>query len=231
MRDAAGSDGGENDFLARATKILGIEPRTVSGDDEADLAFSGGLLGLGLSGPVTAFDVGGGSSELIVGVAGSGVATVERRRSLDMGSVRLFERHMRSDPPSAFEMANVSAFALDQLLAVPPPPPGRPLVGMAGTVTTLAAIARRIDPYDPERIHGMRLRAEEIVELGRRLVEMPLARRVELPGLEPKRADVIPVGAAIVSAIVAWARAPEIIVSDRGVRWGLALRLCQGRWI
>jgi len=231
MRDAAGAAGENNNFLARAAEILGVEPRVVSGDIEADLAFSGGLLGLGLSGPVIAFDVGGGSSELIVGVAGPGVATVERRRSLDVGSVRLFERHVRSDPPSAFEMSNVSAFALDQLLAVPPPPPGRPLIGMAGTVTTLAAIARRIDPYDPERIHGMRLRADEITELGRRLMEMPLAHRVELPGLEPKRADVIPVGAAIVSAIVAWAKAPQIVVSDRGVRWGLALRLCQGSWI
>jgi exopolyphosphatase/guanosine-5'-triphosphate,3'-diphosphate pyrophosphatase len=230
MRDAAASDGGENDFVARAAKILGVEPRIVSGAVEADLAFSGGLLGLGLSGPVTAFDVGGGSSELIVGVAGPGAAVVERRQSLDMGSVRLFERHVRSDPPSAFEMSNVSAFALDQLLAVSPPPPGRPLVGMAGTVTTLAAIARQVVPYDPERIHGMLLSTEEIGAIGRRLVELPLARRAELPGLEPKRADVIPVGATIVSAIVSWARAPQIVVSDRGVRWGLAIRLCQGRW-
>jgi exopolyphosphatase/guanosine-5'-triphosphate,3'-diphosphate pyrophosphatase len=222
-RPEGGRDGS---FVARAAEILGVEPRVVSGAEEAELAFSGGLLGLGLSGPVTAFDVGGGSSELIVGVDGR----VVRRQSLDMGSVRLFERHVRSDPPSAHEMSIVSAFALDQLLAVPPPPAGQPLVGMAGTVTTLAAIARQVDPYDPARIHGMRLSAGEIAETARRLTELPLARRVALPGLDPKRADVIPVGAALVNAIVAWARAPEIIVSDRGVRWGVALRLCQNRW-
>ena len=237
MRDA--SPAGENSqspraegsrdksFVARAAEILGVEPRVVSGAEEAELAFSGGLLGLGLTGPVTAFDVGGGSSEVIVGVAG---ATVMRRQSLDIGSVRLFERHVRSDPPSAHEMSIVSAFALDQLLAVQPPPAGQPLVGMAGTVTSLAAIARQVDPYDPARIHGMRLSAVELAETARRLTELPLAHRVALPGLDPKRADVIPVGAALVNAIVAWARASEIVVSDRGVRWGVALRLCRNDW-
>jgi exopolyphosphatase/guanosine-5'-triphosphate,3'-diphosphate pyrophosphatase len=229
MRDASGGTA-PSPFIARATEILGVAPRVISGDDEADLAFAGGLSGLELSGPITAFDVGGGSSELIEGTASAQQTRVARRQSLDVGSVRLFERHVKSDPPSAFEMANVSAFAVDQLLAVPRPPAGVPLVGMAGTVTTLAAIARRMDPYDPARIHGMRLASTEIADISRQLIAMPLAERTKLPGLEPKRADVIPVGAAIMSAIVAWAKAPEIIVSDRGVRWGLAMRLSQGTW-
>ncbi len=98
---------------------------------------------------------------------------------------------------------------------------------MAGTVTTLAAVARGIDPYDPARIHGMRLGAAELAATGRRLAGMPVAERKSVAGLEPKRADVIPVGALIVETVVAWARAREVIVSDRGVRWGLALELAR----
>ena len=109
---------------------------------------------------------------------------------------------MRSDPPSSLEMDVVRAFVVDQLLGVTPPPAGKSLVGMAGTVTTLAAIARGIDPYDPAKVHGMRLRADEIAALGVRLTELPLAERKRVTGLEPKRADVIPVGAAIVEAVL-----------------------------
>jgi exopolyphosphatase / guanosine-5'-triphosphate,3'-diphosphate pyrophosphatase len=220
MRDAGGKG-----FIERAAEILGVAPRVVSGEEEASLAFSGGLLDLGLEGDVTAFDVGGGSTELIRGTTGAGGSEVHARASLDIGSVRLFERHVRSDPPSSMEMDVVRAFVLDQLLGVAPPPVGLPLVGMAGTVTTLAAVARGIDPYDPAKVHGMRLAAAELAAVGRRLGELPLAERKRVTGLEPKRADVIPVGAAIVEAIAVWARAGEVIVSDRGVRWGLALEL------
>jgi exopolyphosphatase / guanosine-5'-triphosphate,3'-diphosphate pyrophosphatase len=225
MRDAA-VRGDKNDFVERATKILGTEPRVVSGDEEASLAFAGGLLDLGLEGDATAFDVGGGSTELIRGKTGSAGSEVLEQTSLDIGSVRLFERHVRSDPPSAAEMTEVRAFVQAQLPGVSVLPPG-PLVGMAGTVTTLAAIARGVDPYDPAKVHGMRISAAEIAAVARRLTELPLADRKRLTGLEPKRADVIPVGAAIVEAILAWACADEVIVSDRGVRWGLALELAR----
>jgi exopolyphosphatase/guanosine-5'-triphosphate,3'-diphosphate pyrophosphatase len=99
---------------------------------------------------------------------------------------------------------------------------------MAGTVTTLAAVARGIDPYDPAKVHGMRLSANEVAATSRRLSELPLVERKSVHGLQPKRADVIPVGASIVEAVIDWARAPEIVVSDRGVRWGLALDLVRG---
>ncbi len=213
MRDAAtrASDG-KSEFIERAASMLGVAPRVVSGAEEASLAFAGGLLGLGLEGDVVAFDVGGGSTELI-------------RGSLDVGSVRLYERHLYSDPPTAEEMAEVRKAVLDQLQNVASPPSGHPLVGMAGTVTTLAAVARGIEPYDPNRVHGMRLGASEIAETARRLTALRVAERKTVRGLEPKRADVITVGAAIVEAVIGWAHAPEIIVSDRGVRWGLALEL------
>lgn len=227
MRDASAKGDPSGGFIERAAEILGVRPRVVSGADEASLAFAGGLLGLGLEGDVVAFDVGGGSTELIQGHVQGRAADVRARTSIDVGSVRLFERHVRSDPPSTMEMSVVRAFVLDQLLGVPPPPPGRPLVGMAGTVTTLAAIARGVDPYDPAKVHGMRLTRTEIAETGRRMSALSLAERKSVPGLEPKRADVIPVGAAIVEAVVDWARADEVIVSDRGVRWGLAVELAR----
>jgi exopolyphosphatase / guanosine-5'-triphosphate,3'-diphosphate pyrophosphatase len=155
------------------------------------------------------------------------VAHIAERQSLDMGSVRLFERHVRADPPSAPEIAAVKAFIVDQLLPLAPPPPGQPLVGMAGTVTTIAAVARGIAPYDPVLIHGARLTLREIAETARRLRELPLAERKQLTGLEEKRADVIPVGAIILETIMAFTRTEEIVVSDRGVRWGVALQLAK----
>jgi exopolyphosphatase/guanosine-5'-triphosphate,3'-diphosphate pyrophosphatase len=226
MRDAAASTGEQGGgFIVRAQQILGTAPRVVSGDEEAVLAFSGGLAGLGVVGPVTAFDIGGGSTEVIRGHAGDGAVRIASRQSVDMGSVRLFERHVRSDPPSGEEMRLLAAFVAAQLAPLIPPPPGEPLVGMAGTVTTIAAIARGIDPYDPAKIHGMRLSRQEIADAAHALRELPLAERKKLGGLEEKRADVIPVGAAILETIVAWAGAEEIVVSDRGVRWGIALQL------
>jgi exopolyphosphatase/guanosine-5'-triphosphate,3'-diphosphate pyrophosphatase len=228
MRDAAAAKTGPGaDFIESARVILGTAPRVISGDEEASLAFSGGLAGLDLSGDVTAFDIGGGSTEIIRGHLESGVAHIAERQSVDMGSVRLFERHVRTDPPSATEMAAVKAFIVDQLSPLTPPPPGQPLVGMAGTVTTIAAVARGIAPYDPSRIHGARLTLREISETARRLLELPLAERKQLTGLEEKRADVIPVGAVILETIVAFARSEEIVVSDRGVRWGVALQLAK----
>jgi exopolyphosphatase/guanosine-5'-triphosphate,3'-diphosphate pyrophosphatase len=227
MRDAAAAGGPGANFIESARAILGTAPRVIPGDEEAALAFSGGLAGLGLSGEVTAFDIGGGSTEIIRGRLDGGVAQIAARQSLDMGSVRLFERHVRADPPSAVEMAAVRAFVLDQLLLLEPPSPGQPLVGMAGTVTSVAAVARGIAPYDPAKIHGAHLSLHEIAETARRLRELPIAERKQLTGLEEKRADVIPVGAVILETIVTWARAEQIVVSDRGVRWGVALQLAK----
>lgn len=226
MRDAAAASSGPGAaFIARARDILGTAPRVVSGNEEATLTFSGGLAGLGLSGDVSVFDIGGGSTEVIRGHIEKGAVHVARRQSVDMGSVRLFERYVKSDPPSDEEMSVLAAFVANQLSPIAPPPKGERLVGVAGTVTTVAAIARGVDPYDPAKIHGARLTRREIAETARKLRNLPLAERKKLAGLEEKRADVIPVGAAILETIVAWAGADEIVVSDRGVRWGVALQL------
>lgn len=220
LRDAAGG----GDFLDAAERLLGVRPRVISGDEEANLTFYGALSGLDARGAVCVFDVGGGSTEVITGSAGAGLR-VEGATSLDIGSVRLFERHVRHDPPLSEELAKVEADIDRALAGVARPPEGSTLVGVAGTVTTLVAIELGLSHYDPARVHGRRLSRPTVAELAERLRRSTLAERQALAGLEPKRADVIVVGAAIVQRVLEWAGCPELVVSDRGVRWGLAERL------
>jgi exopolyphosphatase/guanosine-5'-triphosphate,3'-diphosphate pyrophosphatase len=226
MRDARG---GER-FRARAAALLGVEPRVISGDEEARLTFEGAISGLGLADDACAvFDVGGGSTEIIAGPGGGAV-------SLDVGSVRLTERHVRSDPPAPGELEAARADARAALATLPEGLTRRaralPLVGVAGTVTTLVAVARGIVPYDGARVHGARLTRAELDAARGALASRTLAERRALPGLEPARADVIVAGAVLVGEIVAWARGEgsvrgevALVASDRGVRWGLAQRL------
>lgn len=223
MRDAGG--GGE--FIRRASEVLGVEPRVISGEEEARLTFEGAASGLGLCGKITVFDVGGGSTEIVRGAIDGDEASVAWARSLDIGSVRLFERFVASDPPNNAELAAVETFIEERLRACPPPSPGEPVVGIAGTVTTLAAVARGIHPYDGRRVHGLRLTRTELLETARKLSALPLTQRISIPGLEPERADVIVTGASIVTAVLAWSKATELIVSDRGVRWGLVEELAR----
>ena len=236
MRDARGGE----DFRDRAAALLGVAPRIISGHEEAELTFAGALSGLEIEGPALVFDLGGGSTELIRGEVRAGCATLASALSLDVGSVRLTERCLASDPPREDELAEVrrttralldaalielGALGLDQ---------GAQLVGVAGTVTTLAAFALDVAPYDPRRIHGARLGAEAIARAARELAALTVAQRRALPTIEPKRADVIVAGAVITDEILAWSRPftrGDLLVSDRGVRWGLAARLLEGSTI
>jgi len=222
MRDARGGDA----FLDRAEAILGTRPEVISGRDEALLTFAGALAGLDLAGPVTVFDVGGGSTEIIVGEAqprGSAAEIVEAV-SLDVGAVRMTERHLASDPPTMAELSSLTADA-SAVLNTGPTMVGRPLVGVGGTVTTVAAVVGAVEPYDSDRVHGARLSAAELARIRERLATTPVDQRKTIPGLPPKRADVIVAGTVLVEQLVARAAAPELIVSDRGVRWGLAEKL------
>ncbi len=228
LRDALGGD----DFLAEAERILSVRPRVIAGVEEAQLTFRGALSGLAVTGSLLVFDVGGGSTELIVGDAGQ--AQPSARVSLDIGSVRLFERHVRSDPPALPELSALEADierelqgASTLLSQADAPGPGQvSLVGVAGTVTTLKALQLSLPTYDAARVHGSRLSLAEVERLCELLASLPLALRQQLPGLEPKRADVIVAGALIVRQLMRRARATDIVVSDRGVRFGLLEALC-----
>lgn len=222
MRDAEGG----SDFVSAAEALLGVRPRTIDGLEEAALTFSGSLSGLDLRGAVSVFDVGGGSTEIIHGDAQS-MPAPENSVSLNIGSVRLFERYVRSDPATREERALVIADIQRALESAPRASAESTLVGVAGTVTTLAAIELELDDYDPARVHGHTLSFESVSALAERLAMLDLQARRELPGLEPKRADVIVVGAEIVRQVMLWAEKTELRVSDRGVRWGLAERLAR----
>jgi exopolyphosphatase/guanosine-5'-triphosphate,3'-diphosphate pyrophosphatase len=220
LRDAEGA----RDFLDEAERILGVRPRVIAGEEEAALTFRGALSGLSLAGELLVFDVGGGSTELILGSARA-LAAPETRVSLDIGSVRLFERHVRSDPPSAAELAAIEADIARELATATSlldrSSSAITLVGVAGTVTTLKALELQLAVYEPARVHGAVLTLDGIEKLCAKLVSLPLAQRRELPGLEPKRADVIVAGALIVRDLLRRTGAASAVVSDRGVRFGL----------
>ena len=223
LRDARGGEA----FCSTAESVLGVRPRIISGDEEARLTFAGSVAGLDARGDVTVVDIGGGSTEIIHGHVGEQITT-NAAVSLNVGSVRLFERWVRQDPPTRAELEAVRADVHRALDAAPPPVPGATLVGVAGTVTTLLAIHRQLSVYDPIAVHNHPLDQHTLNRLASRLAALPLAQRQALPGLEPARADVIVVGAIILSEILVWAGASELLVSDRGVRWGLLHDLLSG---
>ncbi len=164
-------------------------------------------------------------------VVGEGTA-VEASRSFDVGSVRLTERHVRSDPPSAAEIEAMErdargAFSADARLFASAAATSQTPVGIAGTVTTLAAVAMSLAPYDGARVHGHLMTAVDVRAVVARLAAMPLAERRAVRGLEPKRADVIVAGGIVVLAALEALGASAMRVSDRGVRWGLAESLAR----
>ncbi len=226
MRDA----GGGEEFRADVERMLGVAPRVLSGEEEAELAFAGATSGLDVAGNVVVFDVGGGSTEVVSGAMarGGAPAVVAWAKSLDVGSVRLTERCVRTDPPLADELAAVRATVRAALVDVPTGS-AETLVGVAGTVTTLAALDRGLETYDANLVHGCTLSRERVRALTERLAGLPLGERALLPGLEPKRADVIVCGSLVVEEVMNHRGANEILVSDRGVRWGLAMQLADAR--
>jgi len=206
-------------FLDRAEAALGCPVEVVSGKREAELALAGVK---GAFGPLPAdtliFDIGGGSTELIRPGAPAGVTPT----SLGLGCVTLTERWLRSDPPRESEIAALEAMLRSELDSLPSPLMNAGhLIGIAGTVTTLATIKLGLSTYDTERVNGLWLSRQEVRQLARQLASVSLAGRRQIPGLEPKRADVILAGVLLTEAILRRCNARQFRVCDRGVRWGL----------
>jgi exopolyphosphatase / guanosine-5'-triphosphate,3'-diphosphate pyrophosphatase len=223
-RDAEGAC----EFVKAAGQILGTAPTVISGEREAELTFSGALSGLSLEGQVAVQDVGGGSTEIVLGEVRAGRPVAHRAVSLDVGSVRMTERFLASDPPSAAELKALREHVRGVLLGAPSASAGVQWVGIAGTITTLLSVQLGMHPYDGAKVHGATLTLRSLEAIGSRLAAMTLVDRRKVIGLEPKRADVIVAGACIVSEVLAHQEAASMMVSDRGVRWGLALELARG---
>lgn len=213
------------EFLTRAEQALGFPLRIIDGHREAELTFRGGLSGLAVAGRTLVLDVGGGSTEIVIGVQTEKGAVVDSAVSLDIGSVRLTERFVRNDPVSDAELEAVRESIRAALRSVRAPPGLVTAVGVAGTLTTLAAVAEGLHSYDAGHVHGSRLSRERIEGLMLELAALPLAERKRIPGLDPKRADVIVAGACIAAEVMRFASLEELVVSDRGVRWGLVQEL------
>jgi exopolyphosphatase / guanosine-5'-triphosphate,3'-diphosphate pyrophosphatase len=207
------------DFVEPAESILRGHIEVISGTREAELAFLSVARALPeLAGaPYLVVDVGGGSTEIITSDGAHAVSAV----SLPIGAVRLSERHLRSDPPSAAELAALEA-DIDAQLASVALPMRSPIVGTAGTATTLASVALELAEYDGAAVTGVRLDPEEIGTLYRRFARLTTRARASIVGMEPARADVIVGGVAIYDRIARRTEAPVLITCDRGVRWGIA---------
>lgn len=219
VRDAAN----RNVLLDRIREQFGLEVQILSGQREAELTYCGALSNKHeLQGDILMIDIGGGSTEFVKGRGKRVLHSV----SLDIGSVRLTERFIHHDPITEAEFRDLQDYIGTTLAAkLPAVSVGETqhVVGVAGTVTTLSAMHLKMDTYDPKRVDGSRLSDETVGELIESLKPKTLAQRSALAGLRPERADVILSGALILSVGMKYLGAKEVIVSDRGVRYGLIL--------
>jgi exopolyphosphatase/guanosine-5'-triphosphate,3'-diphosphate pyrophosphatase len=211
-----------DEFLQPAARILGTPVEVIGGEREAALTYRAAVTSFPevAAGPLVVIDIGGGSTEVIVAEDG----VVRLRDSLPLGSVRLTEKYVHTDPPLASEVAAVTEGIEPALAALPARAEAGgtyQLVGTAGTVTTLAAMAQDLATWDPARVHGYRLKRSDLEAQIDRLARSGQREREQMAGLDPKRADVILAGACILAAFVRRLDAPYVLVNDRGIRWGL----------
>lgn len=220
------------DFVDGVRDALGVEPEVVSGAEEASLSFRGAtsVLAGRHPGPFLVVDLGGGSTELVLGTT-----SVVASHSMDVGCVRLSERHLHSDPPTAEEIAAASADVVAALdAAAKDVPLGRTatLVGLAGSVTTVTAHVLDLDEYDPRAIDGAVLAVDSVLDACRDLLTMSRAKRARLPFMHPGRVDVIGAGALVWSDVVSRVRAEvgraggrlsTVVVSEHDILDGITL--------
>ncbi|MBB1011637.1 exopolyphosphatase/guanosine-5'-triphosphate,3'-diphosphate pyrophosphatase [Dietzia kunjamensis] len=230
-RDAANKD----EFFGMTAEVLGAHfpgavAEVISGQTEAELTFAGGVSDLSPGdGPFVVTDLGGGSTEIVVGELVRGEVRLLGARSLDIGCVRITERVLHSDPPNADEIAEARGVVSAALAEAGEVPVGRAArwVGVAGTFTTLSALAQGLGEYDPERIHGSVITLDRMREVCGRLVASSVTERRALGAMHPGRADVIGGGALVVQALcdVMAERAglSELTVSEKDILDGIAM--------
>jgi exopolyphosphatase/guanosine-5'-triphosphate,3'-diphosphate pyrophosphatase len=229
VRDAANAA----EFVAGVRKILGVDPEVLTGDEEAFLSFTGATAELdgdtGNPRPFLVVDIGGGSTEFVLGSSDPEQPGPVAALSVDIGCVRLTERHLRSDPPTPAEIAGATADidrALDEVAAAVPVKGARTLVGLAGSVTTVAGIALRLPAYDPARTHHARISAARVHEVSTGLLRQSRRERAAIGVMHPGRVDVIGAGALVLDRVMTRFSFAEVLTSEHdildGIAWSLA---------
>ncbi|MGC4894851.1 exopolyphosphatase [Micromonospora sp. DT31] len=216
------------DFRDMVERTLGVPPEVVTGDEEARLSFTGAVRGLPAEAepPYLVVDIGGGSTEFVVGTRESGVRGAI---SVDIGCVRMTERHLHGDPPTPAQVAAAEAdiaAAVDRALAAVPGRDAATLVGLAGSVTTVVALAKGLREYDPSRIHHARVSYAQVAEVTADLLGKSREQRLAHPVMHPGRADVIGAGALVLRVIMERAGLSSVVASEHdildGIAWSLA---------
>lgn len=226
VRDAADRDR----FFTGVQDVTGVGAEVITGDEEAALAFAGAVAAVDVPRPTAVLDIGGGSTELIVG---DGAGRVAGAVSMQLGCVRVTERHLTDDPPSAADLLAARGLIDAELEAGTrtlaelgaDPRTARALVAVAGTATTLGALHLGLDSYDEDRIHGTRLPADALDDLAARLSAMTAAERGQLGPVQPGREDVIHGGALVLQAALACTGLDEVVISEADGLDGLAASL------
>jgi exopolyphosphatase/guanosine-5'-triphosphate,3'-diphosphate pyrophosphatase len=232
-RDAAN----RADFERMVKATLGQPPDVVPGGEEAELSFLGATASLGAAAaahgsppprpPFLVVDIGGGSTEFVLGDSSG----VHAARSVDIGCVRLTERHLHGDPPTADQVGRAEAdirAALADVAAAVPVGEAESLVGLAGSVTTVAALALDLPEYDPVAIHGSRIGVDAVRAVTADLLAATRERRAALPVMHPGRVDVIGAGALVLRVVMDAFGMEEVVVSEHDILDGIALRLARG---
>ena len=216
-------------FVAGVERITGVVPEVISGQEEAELSFLGAVIGLpNLAAPPLVFDIGGGSTEVILGGPDRQPQAIT---SVNIGCVRMAERHLRSDPATPAQVNAMRADVREAIGRAAEAVPMREaacLVGLSGTVTTVAAMAHGHEVYDPTLLHGLVVSREQVDDVTARLLAMSAAERAALPFMHPGRVEVIGAGSLILQAVLEAAGAAEVITSEADLLDGIAVRLAGG---
>jgi exopolyphosphatase/guanosine-5'-triphosphate,3'-diphosphate pyrophosphatase len=228
------------EFVAGVTKILGVAPEVLSGDEEARLSFTGATAELQPDAaqrlpepapPYLVVDIGGGSTEFVVGAEEPDAARPVAALSVDIGCVRLTERHLHDDPPQSGQIAAATAdvdAALDVVAAKVPVAGARTLIGLAGSVTTVAGIALGLPGYDPAKIHHTVIPAAQVHEVTTDLLGQTREQRAAIPVMHPGRVDVIGGGALVLDRVMARFGFAQVMVSEHDILDGIAWSLATG---
>jgi exopolyphosphatase/guanosine-5'-triphosphate,3'-diphosphate pyrophosphatase len=209
-------------FIAELRERFELDARMLTGEEEARLTYLGATAHRPEADPTLVFDIGGGSTELIVGTG----RDVGFHTSLQAGTIRQSERHLTSDPPGPHELEFLAADIRNLIeRAIAAQPEGRPTraIAVAGTPTSLAAIDQGLEPYDSDRVHGYHLRLKRVQRMLSRLSALPLAERLRVPGLHPGRAPTIVTGTVILVQVMRAFGLQEIEVSELDILHGSAL--------